>query len=221
MDEMKNSERKKSVLIGLVTLLVIVVIVQALYLIKVKNETSSMKQNLETRRAVRGYFTPTSWDEDFLNAEWNPFEEMERMQQRMNRMFHESIRRAGAMPAMGAHDFGSDFAFEPAADVEDKGDHYAVKLDIPGMEKDKIGINVTENILTVSGERRIEKKQTPQKGVYHMERSYGSFYRQIPLPGPVKPEGVKAAYEQGVLTVELPKDAEVPETEKGKKVTVT
>lgn len=92
----------------------------------------------------------------------------------------------------------------PAVDVEENENEYLLKMDIPGFKKENLNIEVRENLITLSGERkneRVEKNKT-----YHLEeRSYGNFKRVFELPSPVDEEKVEAKYEDGVLNLKLTK----------------
>lgn len=91
-----------------------------------------------------------------------------------------------------------------SADVYDDADKITVKLEAPGLEADDFDINVINNVLVVSGEKRFEHKET--KGNYKiMERAYGHFSRSIPLGYEVNAESANASYKKGVLEVELEK----------------
>ena len=98
-------------------------------------------------------------------------------------------------------------------DIQEFSDKYLIQADLPGMEKDKLFISATENELKISGERKsvIEKNQ---QGMRLMERNFGSFERTLPLPENVKVEAVSAKYDQGVLTLTLPKKTPTPENKK-------
>ena len=98
--------------------------------------------------------------------------------------------------------------------LEEK-DKYVVKADLPGMKKEDIEVSVTQNMLTIKGERKIEEERKDE-GYYYCERRYGSFVRSIALPGSVEVDKIKATYKDGVLTVELPK----AEEEKGRKIDI-
>jgi HSP20 family protein len=83
--------------------------------------------------------------------------------------------------------------FAPAYEVSEKDDHYAISLDIPGVKKDEIKIEVLDKSLTVSGERK------------KFEKSYGTFKRSFVLPNTVSTDKIEAHYEDGVLTLYVPK----------------
>lgn len=91
-----------------------------------------------------------------------------------------------------------------AADVREDNHEVIVRLELPGMEKENIEIEVMDKTLVVSGEKRLQRER--QEGAYHlMECAYGSFQRVIPLPVAVDNSQGKASYEQGVLRIALPK----------------
>ena len=92
----------------------------------------------------------------------------------------------------------------PALGVAESENNYVVKAEVPGCKADDIDISVHGNVLTLSGEKKGEKEQK-EKGYYHVERSYGSFRRDINLGGDVDTEKIEAACKDGVLTVTLPK----------------
>ncbi|MGD9109811.1 MAG: Hsp20/alpha crystallin family protein [Phycisphaerales bacterium] len=92
----------------------------------------------------------------------------------------------------------------PAIDVADNENEITVKAEVPGCNSEDIDISVHGNILTISGEKKQEEEKK-EKGYYHLERSYGSFSRQINLPSDVETDKIDAACKNGVLTVKLPK----------------
>lgn len=96
---------------------------------------------------------------------------------------------------------GSNFDFSPAIDFEEKDNQYLVTCDLPGMKKEEIKIELSDNVLNISGERTRENKA---EGRY-TERSYGKFMRSITLPAHVSPEKVQAHFENGVLHITLNK----------------
>ena len=102
-----------------------------------------------------------------------------------------------------------------AADVYEEKGNIVAKLNLPGMDTEKIDISVDGENLRISGSRE-EEKETKDKNYYSKEIRRGSFERTITLPAPVKAEGVDAEYKDGVLTVTLPKK----ETEPAKKIKV-
>jgi HSP20 family protein len=95
----------------------------------------------------------------------------------------------------------------PSVDIFEEGDDVVVKADIPGVKKNDLDVTITENSLTISGERKQEKK-VKEKDYHRVERSYGSFSRSFRLPENVNGSKAKAEFKNGVLEVRLPKTKE-------------
>jgi len=95
--------------------------------------------------------------------------------------------------------------WEPRIDVEEDNKSIHVKAEIPGIEEKDLDVKVEDNILTISGEKKEEKKDETKNYIYS-ERKFGSFYRSISLPEGVKADNIKAAFNKGVLTIDIPKD---------------
>jgi HSP20 family protein len=92
-------------------------------------------------------------------------------------------------------------------DVSETDDQFKVKASVPGLNPDQIDITLEKNVLTIKGETETEDEQEGE--VYHLrERRFGSFSRSITLPGQVDPDAVSASYDNGVLTVTVPKTEE-------------
>lgn len=102
----------------------------------------------------------------------------------------------------------------PSLDVFEEKDELVVKADLPGMNKDEIEVTVTENVVTIKGEKKKEE-EVKEKDYYRRERSYGSFVRSVELPCEVKSDQIKANFKDGVLEVRMPK------TEEAKKKSVS
>jgi HSP20 family protein len=91
----------------------------------------------------------------------------------------------------------------PEIEAFRRGDKLVVRADLPGMEKDNVKVEIEENKLMISGERKEELKEETDE-LYRSERSYGRFYRAFPLPEGIKPEQINATFKNGVLEVILP-----------------
>lgn len=143
----------------------------------------------------------------------DPFEEFRRIQSDLDRLFQQEMSAgfAGTMPGAGRSG--------PLYDFEESENAYTVRMDLPGMEKDRIDLQVKDDSLTVSGERKEEKKEVDQRGFRHIERGYGSFVRVIPLPDNVKTQDITAKYANGVLTINLPKEHPTP-VAKARKISI-
>jgi HSP20 family protein len=97
-------------------------------------------------------------------------------------------------------------AFTPAIDVFEKDNRLVTRVDLPGLKKEDVKVEVTDGYLTISGERKSEVEEK-KDDFYRCERGYGSFYRTVPLPEGVKIEDVKATFSDGVLEVSVPTPA--------------
>jgi HSP20 family protein len=94
--------------------------------------------------------------------------------------------------------------WSPAVDIAESKDELVVSADLPGLNREDIKVNVENNVLTFSGERKQEKRE--EESNYHrLERSYGYFSRSFTLPATVKADRIKASYKDGVLCLTLPK----------------
>lgn len=146
----------------------------------------------------------------------NPFAAMRRMVNEMDRMFEDL--RQGEWPHMphfrGWPTEKADWA--PSVEVTEKGGNLVIRADLPGIAKKDLSVEVRDDVVCIKGERRKEREST-RKGVYRSERSYGSFFRQIPLPEGIDTEQAKATFRDGVLEVTLPAP---PPAAKGRRVPV-
>ena len=93
----------------------------------------------------------------------------------------------------------------PSVDVYDRGDSIQVKADLPGVDPDKLEVDIQDNVLTIKG-RRHEERRAEHGGYYRVEREFGEFQRAIGLPQDARTEDIDASYEDGVLTVTIPKE---------------
>jgi len=91
----------------------------------------------------------------------------------------------------------------PDIEVSQHDNEFVVRADVPGMKKEDVSVDVTDNDITISGERRLEE-ETERGGVYRSERSYGTFFRTIPLPEGAIADQAKASFKDGVLEIRMP-----------------
>jgi HSP20 family protein len=134
------------------------------------------------------------------------------LRDRMNRVFDEFFERPfGLSPFFDRPDFMGDFA--PSLDVSETDKEITISAELPGMEPDDIHISIEHNTLTISGEKQAESEEK-DKRYYRHERSYGSFYRSIPLPEEVDEDKIDASFKRGVLQVKLPKTVEAQKKSK-------
>lgn len=96
------------------------------------------------------------------------------------------------------------YYWRPAIDLYEKDDKYFVRAELPGMAKDDIDVSVTDNILTIKGERKDDTK-VEEGGYYCREQTFGTYYRTFELPSTVDEKKIEATYENGILEVVIPK----------------
>ncbi|MEO1509216.1 MAG: Hsp20/alpha crystallin family protein [Cyanobacteria bacterium J06633_23] len=137
---------------------------------------------------------------------WNPNRELDSLQREMNRLFDDVFTSPRQNGISG---------FTPAAEIEERGDAYHLRLEVPGISKDDLDIQVTAETVSISGERRAST-QTEEDGLTRSEFRYGSFSRAVSLPGRIDHQSVVADYNDGILSLTLPK----AEEEKNKVVKV-
>jgi HSP20 family protein len=130
----------------------------------------------------------------------DPLQELLNIQERINRLFEESLGRAGR----GATGFGDSGGWIPLADVYETPETFVVLLELPGLDGDDVEVDAADNILTVKGERRLSGSTRPES-FYRMERSYGSFSRSFRFNEAIDTTGVTAHFQDGLLKLDLPK----------------
>ena len=141
---------------------------------------------------------------------WEPLRELSSLQSEMNRLFNT------VFDAPGGNGGGTPARrWMPAMDLLETDDEFVLRADLPGMTEDDVSIELEDNVLTVSGERKAEHEEKGE-GFYRVERAFGSFSRSLTLPQGVDPEAVNAGFEKGVLEVRVPK----PEQRKPRKITI-
>ena len=148
----------------------------------------------------------------------SPLKEMEKKFEVMEKQFEDFFRRPFPfLPWMPRITMPGMEEFAPSIDILTKGDNVVVKAELPGMKREDIDVMLTQNAITISGEK--QREEIVDKKDYHsIERSYGSFRRSFNLPSEVQTEKASAKFEHGVLEITIPKTEEAKKKEK--KVTV-
>ncbi len=123
------------------------------------------------------------------------------MQREINKMFGDFFRTDRDESSLLARDW------KPAADFVEEDDAYVAKVELPGVRKDDVKITMQDNVLTIRGEKKEEKKGK-EGGAHRVERFYGSFQRSFSLPASVNSNGIEAEYKEGILTITMPKAEE-------------
>jgi HSP20 family protein len=137
------------------------------------------------------------------------------LQREVNRLFDDFFRGFDLRPLRVAEEGWGGFS--PKMDLEETEKEYRITAELPGVEEKDVEVLLTGNSLTLKGEKK-EEKEEKGKSFYHVERSYGSFQRTVPLPDGIDLKKVDAEFKSGVLTVKLPKTSEAKKT--GKKVPI-
>ena len=130
---------------------------------------------------------------------WDPFRELNVLQDRMNRLFQDYAPRGEQELTAGN--------FVPPVDIYEDEQGISVKAELPGVDPKDVDVRVENNTLTIKGERKFEKEEK-EENFHRIERRYGSFYRAFTLPSTVDTENIGANYTAGVLKLELKKKAE-------------
>lgn len=129
---------------------------------------------------------------------WNPFKEMEDLQSRLAKVFGLAPTRAGN----GAEELMTVTEWTPSVDITEDDKEWLVKADLPELKKEDVKVTVENGVLTISGERKLEKEEKNKK--YHrIERAYGAFVRSFSVPDGTDSEKVSAEFKDGVLKVHL------------------
>lgn len=135
----------------------------------------------------------------------SPFPFMRRLTEEMDRAF-------GLEPGLLGMAGPDTSTWAPAIEILERDHAFFVRVELPGLTKENVKVAVAHDELTIEGERKMEKEEK-KEGFYRTERSYGGFYRRIPLPEHVKAEAAKATFKNGVLEIEMP-TIPVPEVKK-------
>jgi HSP20 family protein len=132
-------------------------------------------------------------------ARWEPFRGVITLQDQINRLFNDAFERTGEQSNLSA--------WAPAVDIYETEHELVVKADLPDVDPKDLDIRVENNILTIRGERKFEKKVN-EENYLRVERAYGSFARSFTLANTVNTDAIKADYQNGVLTLTIPKREE-------------
>jgi HSP20 family protein len=132
-------------------------------------------------------------------ARWEPFRGVSTLQDQINRLLNDTFARNSEDSSLSA--------WAPAVDIYETEHELVVKADLPDVDSKDLDIRVENNILTIRGERKFEKKVN-EENYLCVERAYGSFARSFTLANTVNSEAIQADYQNGVLTLTIPKREE-------------
>ena len=133
----------------------------------------------------------------------DPFDLLRQMTTDFDRMFDDAGWPSVRWPALQSQRLAEAAAWNPQIDVFEKDNRLVTKVDLPGLKKEDVKVEVIDGRLAISGERKSESEEK-KNDFYRCEREYGSFYRAVPLPEGVKLDDVKASFVDGVLEVSVP-----------------
>jgi HSP20 family protein len=149
---------------------------------------------------------PWGWDV-------SPFRAMQRMADEMDRLFDDfGFGRRGLRPSW--RETGAEL-WAPQVEVFQKNHELTIRADLPGLKREDVTVDITDNDVTIQGERKHEKEEE-REGYYRSERGYGSFCRVIPLPEGAISEQAKASFKDGVLEITMP----APPASKGRRLEI-
>lgn len=133
---------------------------------------------------------------------WDPFRELEEMNERLNRVFGRSMLTPTR--AAEGRDTMTTFDWAPNVDIVETPEEFQIKAELPEVKKEDVKVSVDQGVLCLQGERKHETEEKGKK-FHRIERSYGTFMRTFTLPNNVDESHVKAEFKDGVLNVRLPK----------------
>jgi HSP20 family protein len=134
---------------------------------------------------------------------WDPFRDLNILQERMNRVFEDAAGRGWKSDEPSA-----TTSWSPAVDIYETDNEILVQAELPGVDRKDIALQLENNVLTLKGERRFEK-ETSQENYHRIERSYGGFSRAFTIPTTVDDDKIRADYKDGILKIALPKKEQV------------
>jgi HSP20 family protein len=135
-----------------------------------------------------------------MSQQWNPLQDLMVLQDRMNRLFEDATQRRSQS---GADDQFERADWTPAADIYESERGFVIALDLPGIQRDALEIDIDDNRLMIKGVRLVDETQTRRS-----ERPRGKFLRAFAVPASVDQAKIGAEYKDGVLQIRLPKRAE-------------
>ena len=143
-------------------------------------------------------------------VKWDPFRDVAELQGRINRMFDESFGRS--------REFDDEMnlrAWRPAVDIYEAQNGIVVAVELPGVSKENVSVEVKDDVLTLKGDR-LADPAISEESYYRRERLFGPFKRSFTLHQNVKPDQIKATFKDGILQIEIPR----PMQEQPKQITV-
>ncbi|MGQ9663077.1 MAG: Hsp20/alpha crystallin family protein [Kiritimatiellia bacterium] len=215
---MAETGKKKTVaLAAFAACLLFVVLAQTIVILRLASKSSSAEHQSGaesiTRPQASASRPPHSssndlddpFDLDLDLDNWDPFQEMRSLHERIDKMFGNAFGRLQRSKEFSRL-FEKDYVFSPDINLEDRGDHYLVTVDLPGVENTRLDVKLDGQTLTISGSAESPSSEERQKGrVIRLERKSGRFFRSIVLPSVVKADEMTTTNRLGVLYIRIPK----------------
>jgi HSP20 family molecular chaperone IbpA len=163
-----------------------------------RSGTGSDSQEPETPAKASG---PQAWFPNLLHGWEEPREMIRKMSEEMDQLFERFIGRP--MVARFGQG-GATGKWMPPVEISQRDNRLIISADLPGIAREDVQVEIDNGKLTIEGERREETQQTAVQGYRRSERSYGRFYRMIPLPDGIDPDMAQASMQDGVLEIKFP-----------------
>lgn len=201
---------KNPLIVAIAAVLVIVLALQAYMVFQLNDRLNQLSRqdnqagssHIKTPRLSKPVPPmPGPDDEFFKNQPWNPYAEIQRMQNEMEQIFSDSFSRFHINPPVGR------LSKTPDVDLQDKPDRYIVTVNAPGADESSLDVKLDDRILHISIKTEYTEDQADEKnGRYkYRERFFGEFHRVLTLPGPANAAKMTTDYHNGVLTITIPK----------------
>ncbi len=216
----KKLNKTEWIQLGLMSSFIVAVVIMAVMIFRMqsqletlgrqgKRDTALLPSDSATSKVSQPDKHPTGTNDDWFSNpfdpnKWDPFSEMQRMQEHIDRVFSDSFSRFGKSPRF--HDLVRDPGFSPKIDVHEEKDKFVIRLDLPGVDEGSVDVQVEGQDVQISGKKDDIVTDKDKDGhVVRQERRTGSFSRSIELPEAVDPNKMTAKNDNGVFTIVLPK----------------
>ena len=220
MGKLRTGHILKKALPYLIMIMAVVIGIQFFWLVRLYGQIDQQEKNFSEDSMVDDFFSDSDdqnglsiipnnpFVDDYFNRpfdpnKWDPFQEMQRMQDHVNSMFGDAFGRFSRSPKFdNLFDSGS---FTPEIDIKDEGDHFIIKIDLPGADNSNVNITCKDQELKISGKIDQLQEDSKRSGLLRRERRSGQFSRTITLPAPVEADKMETKIDKGIVTVTIPK----------------
>lgn len=198
---------KNQVVIAIVAGLLLALGIQTYMMFQLNDKVNQLTEQIKpssnvaikSPKSIKPVLPPKFDDDIFSDQNWNPYEEMQRMQEEMEQVFNQSFSRFHHNSPLGS------YSKTPDLDLQEKPDSYVVTVNVPGADESSLNVKLEKQVLQISVKtEHIEDNST--NGKYkQQERFRGEFHRSLKLPSEVQEDKMKTDYRNGVLTINIPK----------------